>query len=382
MPWQSTDPVNERLKFIAAHQSRAYTMSELCRRYGISRETGYTWVDRYRTDGVAGLEDRSHAPKQCPHSIDPGVAELLVSARESHPHWGPRKLLAWLAARHPEARLPAASTAGELLKREGLVRARRKRQAIPPRARIPLNATAPNQVWSADFKGEFRTGDGIQCYPLTISDAYSRFLLCCKGLSSVKTVGAMAGFTEAFKEYGLPDAIRTDNGYPFAKATPFGLTRLNLWWTKLGIAHDRIQPGRPEQNGRHERMHRTLKAETTRPPGQDLEEQQFLFDAFRGGYDLERPHEALGQATPASVYHPSDRALPEHLPDPIYPGHCEIRRVGVNGNIGIWGHQLFLSEVLAGERVALNEVDDGVWSIFIYQRLLGRLDARTLRVSG
>jgi putative transposase len=220
------------------------------------------------------------------------------------------------------------------------------------------------------------------CYPLTVSDAHSRFLLCCKGLDSVGADGAIAGFEETFRAYGLPDAIRTDNGYPFAMATPLGLTQLNVWWTKLGIRHDRIRPGRPEENGSHERMHRTLKAETTRPPGRDLEHQQMKFEDFRAEYDLERPHEALGQRRPADLYVHSDRPMPDQLPEPIYPGHAEVRRVRTNGKIQLRGLEIFISDVLVRESIGLEEIDDGVWSVFFYQRLLGRIDERKLRVSG
>jgi putative transposase len=382
MPWQTTDPVNERMRFVSAYQSGLYGMSELCLRYGISRETGYTWVGRCAAEGPAGLVDRSHAPKHCPHRLSPDIAALLLAARASHPHWGPRKLLAWLEPRHPGVALPAASTVGELLKREGLVQPRSRHRRGTHPGRKPLLALAPNQVWAADFKGQFRTGDGVECYPLTITDSHSRFLLCCKALDSVATAGTKAGFTACFREYGLPEAIRTDNGTPFAAATPLGLTRLNAWWTQLGIVHDRIEPGRPDQNGAHERMHRTMKAETTRPPGQDQAHQQKIFDRWRWEFDFERPHEALGQQPPATVYEASPREMPARLPEPVYAGHCEVRRVRRMGTVKFRGHEIYLSEVLAHERVALEEVEDGIWSIYFHARLVGRLDERTHRVSG
>lgn len=382
MPWRSTSPVNERLKFVAAHGSQLYSMSELCRGFGISRETGYTWLERYRREGVSGLMDRSHVPRRCPHRLDPDTQALLIEARRSHPHWGPRKLLAWLAPRHPALRLPAASTVGELLKRMGLVRtgAGRRRATYP--GRVSVGANAPNEVWAADFKGQFRTKDGTECYPLTITDSLSRFLLCCQGLSSVKTGGAIATFERTFREYGLPKAIRTDNGVPFAKATNLGLTRLNAWWIKLGIQHDRIEPGRPEQNGAHERMHRTLKAETTRPPGEDAVQQQRIFDEFRREYNFERPHEALGLNTPASVYRRSSRELPDRLPEPAYGSHLETRRVQCNGVIKFRGRERFISEVLEGETVGLEEVDDGIWAVYFYARVLCRFDERQPQISG
>lgn len=381
MPWQTTGAVKERAKFVIAYESRLYSMSELCRQYGISRETGYTWWNRYRDEGLPGLEDRSHAPQRIPRRLDATLEDLLVAVRKAHPSWGPRKVHAWLAQRRPELRLPAPSTIGEALKRRGLVTTRGRRSGYAPPAGSRLEATEPNRVWTADFKGHFRTRDGRYCYPLTISDAYSRFLLCCQGLSSTGADGAIAGFKGTFKAYGLPEAIRTDNGYPFATPTRFGLSKLNVWWTKLGIRHDRIEPGHPEQNGRHERMHRTLKAETTRPPAQTLVEQQILFDRFREEFDFERPHEALGQQPPATVHQESPRRMPDRVAEPLYDSACEVRRVRTNGQFKFRGQRIFLSEVLVGELIGLREVSDGVWALMFYERELGRLDERTAKVS-
>ena len=380
MPWPSTDPVNERMKFVVAHQSSVWSMSELCRRYGISRETGYTWLERFRQEGPAGLEDRSHAPRR-PRRMTEEMEGLLLSAKDKHPHWGPRKVRVWLASRHPGLLLPAASTVGELLKRRGLVKPRSRPSGYTPPPRKPLEVDAPNQVWAGDFKGQFRTRDGRYCYPLTATDAHTRFLLCCYGLRSTRADGALAGLEAAFRAYGLPEAIRTDNGYPFAMATTLGLTQLNVWWTKLGIRHDRIQPGRPEQNSRHERMHRTLKAETASPPGRDLVDQQERFDRFREEFNTERPHEALNLKTPSSAYQASARPMPSQLPKPEYDGHFEVRRVRTNGRIQFLGRDIFVSDILIGEHLALEEVDDGIWAVRFYRRLLGRLSERTGRVS-
>lgn len=359
MPWQETHRMDLRVKFIAAYQSRLYTMSALCAELEISRKTGYKWVRRYEAEGLDGLKDRSHAPRHCPHRTGVQMEELLVAARKRFPAWGPRKLVAYLERKHPGLALPAASTVGEILARHGLVPPRRRGRPAHPGS-SPLEAAAPNEVWSVDFKGEFRTRDGRYCYPLTASDAYSRFLLGCEGLGSPSTLGARACFEQLFRAYGLPQAIRSDNGTPFASTALRGLSRLSVWWLKLGIAHQRIEPGKPQQNPRHERMHRTLKASTTRPPERNLAEQQRRFDAFRQEYNEERPHEALGQRPPASLYTPSPRAMPEVLPAPEYPGHCETRHVRHTGGFRFRGREIFLSEVLAGEWIALEEVDEGV----------------------
>ena len=241
-------------------------------------------------------------------------------------------------------------------------------------------ATAPNELWSADFKGEFKTLDGVYCYPLTVCDAHSRYVLDCTGLPSVKQDGARSRFEYLFYEYGLPSAIRTDNGVPFATQALCGLSRLSVWWIKLGISHQRIEPGQPQQNGRHERMHRDLKAETTRPPERDRTRQQGRFDGFREEFNEERPHEALGGATPGSHYRPSERPMPETLPEAEYPAHYEVRWVSRCGTYKWKRHQLFISQALGHEWIAFEEVDDGVWSVYFYDVLLARLDERDFKL--
>lgn len=383
MPWRQTKPMNERAHFAFACESELYSMTELCRQYGISRKTGYKWLARYRQEGVSGLAEHSRAPQTCPHRMPLDVETALREERGNHPHWGPRKLLARLAVNQPELaeRLPAASTVGDLLKRVGLVEARKRRSRPVHSGASPLKqvATAPNDVWSVDFKGEFRTQDSCLCYPLTVSDALSRYLLACDGLSSTAYEGTQSAFEQLFGRVGLPLAIRSDNGAPFCSQAIGGLSRLSVWWMKLGIVHQRIKPGKPQQNGRHERMHRTLKAETARPPAEDHKRQQERFDAFRKEYNELRPHEALGMKTPAAIWTPPTRSLPASLPEPVYSGHMEIRSVRHNGEIKFLGQRLFLSETLAHERVALEEVEDGVWSLFFYNNLLARLDQRNMR---
>jgi transposase InsO family protein len=366
--------MTERHKFILARDDGLFTMTELCERFGISRKTGYKWLSRYREEGVEGLQDRSRAPKHCPHSTPEAVQELVIEARQAHPRWGPRKLLDYLGPRHPEVPLPAPSTVGDILKREGLIEPRRRQRRPTHPGTSPIEAKAPGEVWTADFKGEFRLGSSNYCYPLTIQDAHSRYLLACEALPSTAHSGAEPVFERLFREHGLPERIRTDNGGPFASKALCGLSRLSVWWIKLGIGADRIQPGCPQQNGRHERMHRTLKAETTRPPGATLSDQQDRFDNFQTEYNEVRPHQALEGAVPASRYAHSLRKMPKRCPEPQYSGHAEVRKVSTTGEIKLKNRPLFVSAVLAGEYVGLEEIDDGVWNLLFDNVLLGRFD--------
>lgn len=377
MPWTDTDPMTERHKFILAREEGLFTMTELCERFGISRKTGYKWLNRYRKGGVEALQDRSRAPKHCPHQTSKAVQELVIEARRAHPRWGPRKLLDYLGPRHPEVNFPAPSTVGDILKREGLVEPRRPQRRPTHPGTSPIEAEAPGEVWTADFKGEFRLGSSNYCYPLTVQDAHSRYLLACKGLPSTAHSGAKPVFGRLFREHGLPKTIRTDNGGPFASKALCGLSRLSVWWIKLGIEADRIQPGCPQQNGRHERMHRTLKAETTRPPGATFAEQQERFDDFQAEYNEVRPHQALEGAVPASRYVRSSRTMPRRCPEPQYPGHAEVRKISTTGEIKFKNRPLFVSAVLAGEYVGLEEIDDGVWNLLFDNVLLGRFDEPT-----
>ena len=331
MPWKRSDPVTERLRFVAQAKQGDFGIKELSERYGVSRQTGHDTLRRYEEKGVDGLKDGSHAPHTCPHRMGEEVREILLAARRAHPGWGPRKIIVWLRPRHPGLVLPAASTVGDLYGREELVKPRPRTRKWSHPGRHPLSVEGPNDLWTMDFKGDFRLGDGKRCYPLTIADAHTRFLLACHGLDSTAHAGAFSVVERTFREYGLPSAIRTDNGGPFATKAIAGLSRLNVWWTQLGIGHDRITLGHPEENGSHERMHGTLKQATTRPPAPDGPAQQVRFDGFRDEFDFERPHEALAMRTPGSLYTRSRRELPERLPEPEYPGHCEIRRVRANG---------------------------------------------------
>jgi transposase InsO family protein len=374
--------MKERQQFIIDYQSGLYSLSELCARFGISRKTGYKWLARFEQAGLAGLSDHSRAPHSSPYRTGQDIVALIRTAREQHPHWGPRKLQPWIARHHPElaAQLPAISTIGDILKREGLVCSAPRRRRWPhpnPELRAP---SAANLIWSTDFKGQFRLGNGQECYPLTIEDGYSRFLLACVGLPSIERLGVQRVFEHVFRRYGLPEAIRSDNGTPFASTAICGLTKLNVWWIKLGIRHQRIEPGHPQQNGRHERMHRTLKAETTHPPAPEQHAQQTRFDSFLSEYNTERPHEALGGRTPASLYTPSVRPYPARLEAPEYAGHMQVRQVSNAGCFRFNARQIFISDALIKEQIGLEETDDGIWSIYFYNVLLARLDERNYKL--
>ena len=373
-----TSTLDQRRQFVMAFARAQWSMSELCARFGISRPTGYKWAARYHAGGEAALLDLSRAPHTCPHRTHARVEALLLAARREY-GWGARKLLQVLRTRHPTLEWPARSTVNDLLVRHALVRRRpRRRRWVPPGA-APLQTTRPNQVWPIDFKGQFKTGDGRYCYPLTVTDHFSRSLLACRGLAAVTTAESRRVLEGVFREVGLPEAIRTDNGMPFVLPGRLGLSSLAVWWMQLGIVHQRIAPGQPQQNGTHERMHRELKRETTRPAAATRRAQQQRFDAFRARYNQVRPHEALADATPASRWHPSPRPYPARRHQPEYPGAMERRRVSGAGTVSWSGRALFLSETLQGEDVGLEEVDDGIWNVVYYRTLLGRLDVRAGR---
>lgn len=381
MGWAETNPVNERRRFMQDFESGHWTMTELCERYGISRKTGYARLRRVREEGDAGLEDRSRAPATCPHRTASELEEIIIAERKSV-HWGARKLLRVLSQRHPELPWPARSTISDILSRNGLVKPRsRRRKWAHPGAPPPV-AAEPNVLWTTDFKGQFRTGDGVYCYPLTIVDLHSRFLLRVTGLPNVRTENAKPIFERLFREVGMPLAIRSDNGPPFASVGIHGLCELNTWWMRLGISHQRIQPASPQQNGAHERMHRTLKRETARPPRANMTAQQRRFDEFRNHFNFTRPHEALGDETPGSLWVPSPRRYPSRIAGPEYPGHCEVRRVSAAGVFRLSSRQIFISNALAGEYIGLEEVDDGIWNILFYTTLLGRYDEARELISG
>jgi transposase InsO family protein len=380
MPWKESSVMEERMRFVLEYERGLCSMAELCRRYGISRTTGYVWVGRHEAEGLEGLHERSRAPlrpaNQTPEEIEAAVLEL----RREHMRWGPRKLKWVLEQAAPEVRWPAASTIGAMLAREGLALARKKRQRTPPYTQPLAGATAPNRVWCADFKGWFRTQDGQRIDPLTISDAHSRYLLRCQVVEKTDSERVQAIFAATFAEYGMPEAIRSDNGVPFAARAVNGISRLSLWWMKLGIRPERIQAGHPEQNGRHERMHRTLKQETATPPAATARAQQRAFDRFRRDYNQLRPHEALGMQTPTSVYMSSPRFYPGRVREPEYDSGLRVRRVQQQGQFRWKSQRVFLGTVFQGERVALLPRDDRYFLVYFAQFPIALLDSRELKI--
>jgi transposase InsO family protein len=372
--------MHQRTRFIADHLRGVHSVTELCAEYGISRKTAYKWIDRYIHRGPAGLEALSRRPHSSPHATPPHIVSALLELRHRHPTWGAKKLLKILAARHPDWKLPARCVACALLKRHGLVRRRTARRPIGHPGKPTSLILAPNHVWCADFKGQFRMGNGRYCHPLTVTDGYSRFLLACKGLADTTVAASKPVFQRLFQEYGMPQFIRSDNGVPFATNTLARLSKLSAWWVRLGVMPQLIEPGRPQQNGRHERMHRTLKAEATRPPEHAMPSQQRRFDRFRQEFNHVRPHEALDQNTPASVHVPSTRAMPSKLPPLEYPDRYEVRYVSANGGIRWNCSWVNVSTTCIGEYVGLEEIDDGIWNVYFGTLLLGRLLERTMKI--
>lgn len=370
--------MDQRVAMIADWLRDEWTMTELAERYGISRKTAYKWVARYAADREHGLAARSRAPHTHGRAIDEETARAIVALRRTHPSWGPKKLRAVLQQRGPAQAWPAASTMGDLLRREGLSTPRRRTRYTVPLTQPLAAATAPNEVWCADFKGWFRTGDGTRCDPLTVTDACSRFVLCCRIVAPSER-GVRPWFERAFREYGLPRALRTDNGAPFATTGPGQLSHLAVWWLKLGIQLDRIQPGHPEQNARHERFHLTLQQETTSPPATSLAQQQRRFDHLRREFNTERPHEALGQRPPQRVYVASPRPYPARLEEAWYDATHQVRRVKDGGQIMWRGGYVFISQAVRGELVGLAETAHGDWTVRFMHIELGRIERHTGR---
>lgn len=372
MPWLEAGAVDQRLRFVADRLAGEASMTELCAAYGISRRVGYKWLARYEAEGPAGLADRSHAPR-CPGRATPvELVDKLVELRRARPHWGARKIVARLAALHPDLAWPSHSTADEILRKAGLVTARRVRWRPPPRLGGLTAPERPNHVWAVDHKGWVRLGDGGRCEPLTLADSYSRFLLAVSAGGGTSAGLARPVLERAFRAYGLPEVIRSDNGPPFATASPSGLSALSVWWIKLGIRHERIIPGRPQENGRLERLHLTL-LETLSPPAANRPAQAKRFEVFRQEYNHERPHQALGQLTPSQFYSRSLRAMPKRLPEPEYGPDLAVRKVRSAGDIKWRGEMVQISSALAGEGVGIEEVEHG-WRVWFYRHPLGLID--------
>lgn len=380
MPWKELSIMDQREHFIQDWLSGEYTKVALCGAYGISRPTGDKWLARYHAQGVAGLADLARRPHTQPHQTPAALVEAIIGMKHQHPSFGPKKIRDRLRAVAPEQAWPVDSTVGVILKRAGLVRPRRLRRRVPadPHGLTPGTATAP--TWSADFKGDFPLGTGERCYPLTVMDQASRYLLRCQGVLTPTTAAVQPWFAWLFHEHGLPTTIRTDNGPPFASTALGGLSRLAAWWVRLGIRPERIRPGQPSENGGHERMHRALKA-AVGPPAATLAAQQERFAAFVAEYNWARSHEALGRQTPGSVYQGSPRPYPAKVPPIEYAPGTLVRQVRQNGEIRWRGHLVYLSEVLAQEPVGFTPIDEGTWAVHYSFHPLGLFEERTLTMT-
>jgi transposase InsO family protein len=372
VPWKSKCPVDLRSEFMN-RVMKGETVAELCREFGISRKTGDKFKQRFKRLGEAGLLDLSRAPKVIPHRTSPEVVKLLVDEKKRFPSWGPKKLKNILEERL-QCELPAVSTIGDILERAGLVAKRGRRHAVPPQPTTLREALAPNDVWCIDYKGQFRLGNRSLCYPLTLTDQRSRFILGCDAMAAISDDEARESCEEIFRLYGLPKAMRSDNGVPFASSGLANLTRLSAYWLQLGIELERIRPAHPEENGQHERMHRTLKFETTRPPRTNLLQQQERFDEFVDEFNKERPHEALAMKRPAQVYRVSPRKLPPVLPELEYPQHDDTLTVERTGYICHRRRRAYLSKALAYQTVGVREELDGRWLVTFAKLDLGHID--------
>lgn len=376
MPWKESSHLDERMNFISRMQS-GEKVTDLCKEFGISRKTAYKFINRYSKHGPAGLHDVSRRPHRSPNQTPEEIKGLILTTKHDKPTWGASKIREWLLRKNPDLKIPSRFTVHEILNRYDLVSHRRngRRRFTPEYLQTPTTLTdKPNEVWCADFKGQFQMGNHRYCYPLTISDHFSRFLIACESLEDTKGAGTLPIFESVFEEYGLPDAILTDNGAPFASGGLLGLTRLSVWWLRLGIQLRRIVPGHPEQNGRHERMHLTLKLETTRPAGANLLQQQEKFDDFRDIYNGERPHEALEMKSPSQVYTSSGRPFLKDLPELQYPLHDFAILVNHKGAIKIAKHSIHLSDALAYQKVGIREEDAGLWRVSFMDLDLGLFD--------
>src|SRR4030042_1886984 len=380
MPWKETCAMDQKMQMIKCWKGDQFTITDLSFLHDVSRKTIYKWIKRYNLEGPPGLEDRSRAPLHHLNATLPEMVEKIIAVKQRHPRWGSKKIVVSLRKQYGEARYPVVSTVSEILKRNGLVIPRIKRHRTLASTSPFTECNKSNDVWSADFKGQFRTEDGKLCYPLTITDNYSRYLLFCRGLSHPSFKETKPCFELVFKEYGLPVAMRTDNGSPFASIGLGGLSKLSVWFMKLGIRTERIEPGHPEQNGRHERMHRTLKETTANPLRSNRKGQQKAFDEFIYEYNFERPHEALGQKTPVTVYQKSTRYYPYRIPEITYPADCILRKVNRNGEIKWKRRGIFISKSLIGENIALKQKDEHLWETWFMHYPLGIVNVMTKKV--
>jgi putative transposase len=369
MPWK--EPMSEKVRLVSECLKGERPISEICREIGVSRPTAYKWFGRFKADQAHGLQNRSRARKTMVHETPADVVEQLTDLKSRFPHWGPKKIVAYLEKASPDIHWPAPSTVGEVFKRRGLVQKRRFRRSAKPTMEGVREGERPNDMWAVDYKGWFRTQDGLRVDPLTISDLASRYLLRCEAVTKTGFESVRRAFEAVFREFGMPIAIRSDNGAPFATTGLGGLSRLGVWWIKLGIRHDRIRPGHPEENGKHERMHLTLKQTAATPPRATLTEQEIAFQNFIEEFNQQRPHEALGMRTPADCYEPSPRVYPPRMEDFEYGSRHKVKTVRSGGTVK-WGQQdLYVSMALIGEDVGFVEVMDGEWRVDFRTHPLG-----------
>jgi transposase InsO family protein len=373
MPWKDVKPMDEKLLFIADHMRQTASFSQLCQQYGISRKTGYKWIERYTQGGIEALNEQSrkrHTQERTPYAIE----QLILQLRSQQGTPGPKKIEVMLAERLQQQDVPSTTTIYNILKRAGKIEPRRRARRVQANAGALHSATQPNELWSADYKGQFKTCDGVWCYPLTVMDHASRYLLGCQAVAGTHHDTAKRAFERLFREYGLPHRIRTDNGVPFATTGAAGLSRLSIWWIRLGILPERIAPGKPQQNGRHERMHRTLKRMLGQPAQANLRQQQKHLELFRRHYNEQRPHEGLQQQRPAACYQPSPRPYPSRLHELEYPSYFEQAKVHGSGVIYWRSMTIYVGHLLQGERVGIQAVGDGVWMVHFGPVKLGQFD--------
>ena len=379
MPWKGVTVSEQRQRFLEDYQLNYYSITELAEHFSISRKTAHKWINRFKQHGQAGFHEHSRRPHSCPWETDEAIVAELVGLRKKHPNWGPKKLLDLMLKRDSDRQLPAVSTGARILAREGLVKPRRRyRRAHPgcPKS-IPQG---PNDIWAADYKGQFRLKNSEYCFPLTISDLSSRYILGVDAHPAISMEKTFRYFTTVFHSYGLPNRIRTDNGTPFASNALARLSQLSVWFIKLGIYPELIEPGEPQQNGIHERMHRTLKQESTIPPASSMRAQQRKFDGFREEFNQVRPHEAIDMKRPGEIYQTSSRVMPKRIDRYEYPGHYIVRRVSRAGTIRVFGKQIFVSHTLEEDYVGLEEVDDGVYDLFFCFYQIGRYELQTNKI--
>ena len=381
MPWKGVTVTEQRQRFLEDYQLNYYSITELAERFCISRKTAHKWIKRFEQNGHNGFHELSRRPRSSPYQTDKGIVEALVKTRKAHPKWGPKKLLDLMERRNPERKLPAISTAALILKRNELVKPRRHYRRAHPGC--PKNVSAaPNDIWAADYKGQFRLKNGKYCFPLTVSDLSTRYLLGIDAHPAISLEKTFAYFRTLFETYGLPNRIRTDNGVPFASNALARLSQLSVWFIKMGIYPELIEPGKPQQNGVHERMHRTLKEEATIPPASCLRAQQQKFDRFREEFNQVRPHEAIGMKRPGEIYQASERSIPKRIETYGYPAHFLVRRVSRAGTIRVFHNQVFVSNTLHEDYVGLEEVADGVYDLYFCFYQIGRYELQLNKIQG